>query len=264
MTNPHGTPVWYQLVSPDPDAAEAFYGHVLGWTTAPDDPPPPPGENQFDYREWVAPDGERIGGLMAPPPFAGMAPGWCFYAAVDDVDATIAAAVAAGAQAPMPAVDLPGTGRIALLIDPDGHRFYVMNGPAADRSQAFQPGDAPAPGHAVWNELTAADQDRAVAFYAGLLGWHQAGAMPMGALGDYKFVHAGPTAIGAAMNTPPGGAPGWCIYFAVDDIDAAAARVGAGGGAVVQGPDAIPGGRYSVVARDPHGASFGVVGPRRG
>lgn len=263
MTNPHGTPVWYQLVSPDPDAAEAFYGHVLGWTTAPDDPPPEPGENTLDYREWVAPDGERIGGLMAVPPFMDMAPGWCVYVAVDDVDATVAAATAAGAQAPMPAVDLPGTGRIALLVDPAGHRFYVMNGPASDRSRAFLAADAAAPGHAVWNELSAADQDSALAFYAHLFGWRHEGAMPMGAPGDYKFVLSGEAAIGASMTTPPGGTPGWRFYFAVDDVDAAVARLVAGGGTLVAGPDAIPGGQYSVIATDPQGAEFGFVGARR-
>ncbi|MEH3048230.1 VOC family protein [Sphingomonas adhaesiva] len=122
---------------------------------------------------------------------------------------------------------------------------------------------APAPGHAVWNELTAADQDRSFAFYADLLGWHHAGAMPMGPLGDYKFIQSGGVAIGASMNTPPGGAPGWRFYFAVDDIDAAAARLTHGGGTILQGPDEIPGGRYSVVAHDPHGTAFGLVGPRR-
>ncbi len=262
MTNPHGSPVWYQLVARDADAAELFYSRLFGWTTAPDDALPDADEAGVDYREFVAPDGERIGGLMPPPPFMEMAPGWCFYLAVDDVDAAIAAAVAAGAQAPMPAMEIPGTGRMALLIDPDGQRFYVMSGPASDRSQAFHGGDTPAPGHAVWNELTADDQDRSFAFYADLLRWHHAGAMPMGTLGDYKFIHAGDAAIGASMNTPPGATAGWRFYFAVDDVDAAVARLQEGGGAVIQGPDEIPGGRHSVVAHDPQGIEFGFVGHR--
>lgn len=263
MANPQGTPVWYQLVTPDADAAERFYATVFGWTTAPDDAPPGSDQDGIDYRELVAPDGERIGALMPPPPFMEMAPGWCFYVAVDDVDATIAAATSAGAQAPMPAMEIPGTGRMALLVDPDGQRFYVMNGPAADRSQAFLAGDAPAPGHAVWNELIAADQDRAFGFYADLLGWTHAGAMPMGPLGDYTFIQAGEIAIGAAMNTPPGAAPGWRVYFAVDDIDGATARVAQSGGTILQPPGEIPGGRYSAIAIDPQGIAFGVVGRRQ-
>lgn len=263
MTHPHGTPVWYQLVATDADAAETFYTRLFGWTIAPDDAPPGSQEETFDYRELVAPDGERIGALMPPPPFMEMAPGWSFYVTVDDVDAAVAAATAAGAVAPTPAMDMPGAGRIALLIDPDGHRFYVMNGPAADRSQAFLDGAAPSQGHAVWNELSATDQDRSFAFYAGLLRWHHAGAMPMGPLGDYKFIQAGDMAIGASMNTPPGASPGWRFYFAVGDVDAALARLAEGGGTVLQGPDEIPGGRYSVVAHDPQGVEFGLVGHRR-
>ena len=32
MTNPTGNFVWYELISPDPDASKAFYDAVVGWT----------------------------------------------------------------------------------------------------------------------------------------------------------------------------------------------------------------------------------------
>ncbi|WP_408021716.1 VOC family protein [Siccirubricoccus phaeus] len=31
MPNPHGDFIWYELLTSDPQAAEAFYGAVLGW-----------------------------------------------------------------------------------------------------------------------------------------------------------------------------------------------------------------------------------------
>lgn len=34
MTNKHGEWIWFELLTGDPDAAQAFYGDVVGWTTA--------------------------------------------------------------------------------------------------------------------------------------------------------------------------------------------------------------------------------------
>jgi predicted enzyme related to lactoylglutathione lyase len=56
----------------------------------------------------------------------------------------------------------------------------------------------------------------------------------------------------------------WSFYIGVDDIDRAAQAVTAGGG-TLNGPIMeIPGGEFSVHASDPQGATFGLVGPRKG
>ncbi|MBB3691505.1 VOC family protein [Sphingomonas sp. BK580] len=257
MTDREGLPIWYELLARDPDAAERFYTHVLGWSV---------GRPQLtaapDYRVLVAPDGDAVGGLMAVPPGAPMVPRWLFYLAVDDVDATVQRVTATGGTVTMPAMDLPEVGRLALVADPQGAPFYVMRASGDDESRAFRGADTATPGHAVWNELTAPDQDAALAFYAALFGWRHEGAMPMGPLGDYKFVHSGTTCLGATMNSFAGKAAGWQFYFMVDDVDAAVERLTGAGGRVVQGPDEIPGGSFSVVAVDPEGAAFGFVGER--
>lgn len=257
MTDRQGLPIWYELLARDPDAAERFYTHVLGWTSRRPQLAAAP-----DYRVLAAPDGDGIAGLMAVPPGAPMTPGWLFYLAADDVDATVERIVAAGGSVTMPATDIHEVGRIALVADPDGTLFYVMRG-NGEESRSFRTTDTAAAGHAVWNELTARDQDAALGFYAGLFGWRHEGAMPMGALGDYKFVHSGTTCLGATMNSFAGKGPGWQFYFMVDDVDAAIARLTEAGGRVIQGPDEIPGGSFSVVAADPEGANFGFVGERR-
>ena len=46
------------------------------------------------------------------------------------------------------------------------------------------------------------------------------------------------------------------------DIDRAHAAVTANGGTITNEPMEIPGGDYALVARDPQGAGFGLVGPR--
>ena len=45
---------------------------------------------------------------------------WFAYLAVDDVDARVAEATAAGAELMRPIFDVPGVGRIAILKDPTG------------------------------------------------------------------------------------------------------------------------------------------------
>lgn len=256
MAHAQGNPVWFELIADDADAAQAYYADVVGWTIAPGEMP------GMDYRIVAAPDGDRIAGLMPRP--AGMPgkPVWLVYVGCDDVDATVAAAQAAGATLRLPPMEVPGAGRLAMLADPQGHPFYVMQGDGARDSRAFEQGPEARAGHAVWIELSAPDQDAGIAFYADLFGWRQDGAMPMGPLGEYRFLYNGATPVGAAMRTPPGAPDGWQTYFLTPDIDAAVGRATAGGGTLVQGPDEIPGGAFSAVLADPQGARFGLVGRR--
>lgn len=259
MSNPHGYPIWFELLTSDHNATKRFYDAVVGWVIE----ARPAGE--MDYRMIATPDGDLVGGVMALTDAmtgGGAKPGWLFYIGVDDVDATAGQVTAAGGAVLMPPFDLPGVGRMALVADPQGAPFYVMRGASDTASTAFQPGEIATPGHAVWNELSTGDPDGAIDFYRRLFGWRQEGSMPMGELGDYKFLHAGPAPIGAAMGLVNCDRPGWLFYFLVPEIDVATLRVRDGGGAVVQEPVEIPGGGFSMVAEDPHGVRFGLVGSR--
>lgn len=256
MANHPGVPVWYELIAPDADAAEAFYAEVVGWRFEQSQ-----GGPDMDYR--IAHVGEAgVAGVMQRPEGMATPNSWLVYFGVDDVDAAVAVAETAGAAVHMQPFDMPGVGRLAFLGDPQGALFYLMRGASEQTSTAFVTQEHSAPGHVVWNELSAPDPEAALAFYGTLFGLRQEGAMPMGDLGDYRFVHVGSTCIGAVMGEVPNGRPGWQIYFSVSDIDAALERLQAAGGSVLQGPDQIPGGSFSVVATDPTGARFGLVGPR--
>jgi len=57
--------------------------------------------------------------------------------------------------------------------------------------------------------------------------------------------------------------PYWGYYFNVDGIDAAVARVAAGGGNVINGPHQVPDGQWIVQCTDPQGAAFALVATRR-
>lgn len=255
MTNPHGTPIWYELLTADPDASKRFYDDVVGWTV--EDRP----SGEMDYRMIDTGNG-LVGGVMRLTPEmtgGGARPTWLFYIGVDDVDATTEAIKAAGGSVTMGPWDLPGVGRMAMVADPHGVPFYVMRGSSDESSTAY---DRTGMGKCNWNELTTTDQPAAQDFYATVFGWTYPDRMPMGALGDYVFVNVGDRTIGATMTQREGGPPpSWTFYFRAPDIEAAADKVRAGGGAVHHGPIEVPGGDRIILASDPHGATFGVVGP---
>ncbi|HEY0625379.1 MAG TPA: VOC family protein [Allosphingosinicella sp.] len=256
MRNTHGSFIWYELLTSDPDAAARFYGDVIGWRAENANQP------GMDYRFFYA-GHEGIAGHMKLPleaADAGARPVWLGYIGVEDVDETVAGIEAAGGRVQMPAMDIEGVGRMAMVADAQGIPFYVMRGFSDQPSTSF----GNEPGHCAWNELSTSDQDGALTFYTSLFGWEKGDAMPMGEMGDYQFINLGGEMIGAIMRAPAEGPPPmWRYYFQVEDIDASTASVTAGGGTVHHGPHEIPGGNFMIIASDPQGAMFGAVGPRK-
>jgi predicted enzyme related to lactoylglutathione lyase len=51
------------------------------------------------------------------------------------------------------------------------------------------------------------------------------------------------------------------VYFGIDDIDAAAERIGESGGTIMVPKTEVPGGQF-LVAQDPQGAVFGIFAGR--
>jgi predicted enzyme related to lactoylglutathione lyase len=116
MSKSHGTFHWNELMARDVTAAKKFYADTIGWTY--DGMPTPDGQTY-----WVAKMGDQpVAGLfdISGPDYQGMPDGWMPYLAVDDVDARIKKAVAAGARVMKPPFDVPGIGRIAILMEPGG------------------------------------------------------------------------------------------------------------------------------------------------
>lgn len=118
----HGAFSWNELMTTDPDAALAFYGALLGWTT----------------QKMAMPDGDyhvvrvgetSVGGVMAMPPGAqagGMPPAWGSYVTVTDVDATARKATELGGKVVHGPHDIPGVGRMAVIVDPQGAALNVI------------------------------------------------------------------------------------------------------------------------------------------
>jgi predicted enzyme related to lactoylglutathione lyase len=196
----------------------------------------------------------------------GARPGWLGYIYVEDVDRSVAAIEQDGGKTWMPPFDIPNVGRIALVTDPQDAPFYVMKPipPANDPNAESDVFSVDQPQHVRWNELSTTDPDAAIAFYRRHFGWGQEGEMDMGEMGKYRFIQSGATRIGAVMRKPPQlPVSAWSYYIGVDDIDRAVSAIQAGGGRILNGPMEIPGGEFALNGLDPHGAAFGLVGPRK-
>jgi uncharacterized protein len=116
-------------------------------------------------------------------------------------------------------------------------------------------------GEPYWFEIGVADATKARTFYGGLLGW------------EFETGPSGDDAAGAVIRTPgiDGGLHGGdqgaspYLFFRVDDMDAALARVSELGGKVEPAPGVDPEqdsefGRFAL-CRDDQGSSFGLHQP---
>ena len=152
-------------------------------------------------------------------------------------------------------------GRFAVVADPQGAAFVLFRGSSERPPERLPQGTQ---GTVGWNELHAGEREAAFAFYADLFGWREAEAFDMGPAGTYQLFAAGDGPVGGMMTKRESvPAPFWLYYFTVDAIDAASVRVTGAGGRVLEGPHPVPGGSWILRCRDPQGAMFALVAPRR-
>jgi len=123
--NEPGCPIWHELTSPDLPTATKFYADVLGveWEAM-------PMETGDDYTCLMV-EGRPVGGAF-PPPMEGIPPHWEVYFNVADADATAARVGELGGAVLQPAWDVVGVGRLAMLQDPQGAVFGLMQNPPDD------------------------------------------------------------------------------------------------------------------------------------
>jgi predicted enzyme related to lactoylglutathione lyase len=264
MANPAGSFIWYELMTPEPDAMAPFYGAVVGWTISAAQPGQSGG---MDYRMIGRSDGKFAGGVLrlsADMQQHGARPLWIAYLSTPDVDGRLSAIVADGGKVQMPATDLP-VGRIAMVADPQGVPFYLMTpvpppGVADATSDVF---DRHAPQHVNWNELASPDLAASKAFYSRHFGFEFNEAMNMGPMGDYCFIDHHGKRLGGVMQRQDDRQPAaWLFYIGVPSIAAATRAIKANGGTVLVEPRELPTSEWIVVATDPAGAAFGLSGPK--
>jgi predicted enzyme related to lactoylglutathione lyase len=113
--------------------------------------------------------------------------------------------------------------------------------------------------------FTVADQDAALAFYTGRLGWDVRSDVRFGPDNENRWLEVAPPGSVArlALNPPMGGTPGGsAIGMEVDDVLAEHARLtGVGGIDVDPAPQQAPGTPLMFSLRDPDGNHIWVVSP---
>jgi hypothetical protein len=240
--------VWFELVTPDARRAQAFYREVLGWRVQPF----PTGSGTY---EMVYAGDAMIGGYAAPRR-TGDPSRWISCVSVEDVDATVAEAVARGARLLESPTDVPGVGRRAALVDPQGVELVLFRNLMGDPPDL----DAVPDGQWLWNELHVPDVEAALGFYEPVLGYaHRgfgSGGEPYTILSRDGVDRGGVTTAGCS-ETPPH----WLPYVKVQDVDRAVARARQAGGQVRVVED-IPGvGRIAILS-EPAGAVLALLSPR--
>ena len=113
---------WSELQAADPVRARAFYAGVMGWTPkivalADQSRAPEPGEKEYTVFN-VA--GREVAGAVQAEAASGRASFWLTYIQVANVDAAALKAVELGGKLLEAPTDIPSTGRIAIIEDPEG------------------------------------------------------------------------------------------------------------------------------------------------
>lgn len=247
-----GTPSWVDLGTSDPTEAVRFYSELFGWTIA--EGPPDAG----GYRMCMLGD-HAVAGL-GPQMNADVPPSWTTYISVASADEMAAAIKDDGGSVLVEPMDVLDVGRMAVAADPGGAVFSIWQ-PRAHVGAGL----VNDPNTWCWNELTTRDPQHSVEFYGAVFGW-TANLLPTAGAADYTEFHLGDRGIAGMLpiagDATSGGPPNqWMVYFAVDDCDAAVAKVETLGGAVMTPPTDVPPGTFAVV-KDPQGAVFSVIAMR--
>lgn len=253
----HGQFVWYELMTSDAAGAKKFYPSVTGWGTE--------DWQNANYTMWTA-SGIPLGGIVQLRPDQlqqGMQPNWMPYVEASDVDGTARLAASIGGRVLFGPQDIPGTGRFAVLADPQGAVFAIYK--SLSPTEAFD--GEPIVGHFSWHELLTTDAVSAFEFYRRLFGWEKTGEFEMGPSGTYQMYGRGGKRYGGIFNRSDemGNVPPfWTCYVAVRDIDKAVAAVKQNGGMLMYGPMEVPGGDWVAGVMDPQRAAFALhqVGSR--
>ena len=254
MVDYPGCFAWYELMTTNMAGAETFYGNVVGWRAQDASTP------NLAYKLLSA-GKVPLGGLIDLPEEGrrmGAWPRWMGYIEVNDVEATADRIKRLGGTVHVPPTNT-NIGLIAVVADPQTATFGLVKGLKPGRQQ---PAESGKPGRVGWHELRAADGEKAFAFYGEIFGWQETQA-EISQTVTYQLFSSGGLTLGGMFTKPADEPiPFWLFYFNVEDIDAALARVKAGGGHVSEGTLELSDGSRVARCTDPQGAAFALQGKR--
>ena len=115
---PPGGWIWNELSTSDEKAALAFYEKAFAFTH---DAMPMPDGTYYSLKQ-----GDKGRAGLYKSMHAGMPTMWTPYVCVADCDASSAKATSLGATVVVPPSDIPGVGRLAMFVDPQGASIAVL------------------------------------------------------------------------------------------------------------------------------------------
>ena len=254
----HGQFCWYDLMTTDVEAAKRFYTSLGGWSTQFFEKSQP-GQ---PYTLWMH-KGNPIGGVMQLGPeqrSRGIPPMWLPSVEVSDVDASARKAESLGGKVHAGPMDVPDTGRYALVQDPQGAMIGIFK-PIDNRPMPSTFDGTPQAGRVSWHELMTTDYKRAADFYRQLFGWEKVAEMDMGPGGMYYEYGLKGKMYGGMYNRPAEMSsipPFWLNYIFTNDLQQSLDKAQKAGAKIVNGPMDIPGGGSIVVLADPQGAGIAL------
>ena len=127
----HGSMQWCELMTPDPEAAAAFYRMLLRVKTDPMEMPDGSINSIVSTEDGPVMSISALAGLSKELVARLGGPTWIVYFNVDDVDAVVERAAQNGAELPDPPWDVPGVGRMAWIFDPLGALLGLITPPSS-------------------------------------------------------------------------------------------------------------------------------------
>src|SRR5262245_28472148 len=128
-----GRPLWYELMTTDSKAAEAFYRTVVGWTTTPFEESPQP------YTIFGRSKEMPVAGVLTTPKEVKAPPFWAMYVGVPNLEDARTHITRLGGRECSPVIDIPVVGKMQMMTDPQGAAFYIYQ----PSSTEFPPEVAP-------------------------------------------------------------------------------------------------------------------------
>ncbi len=242
-TKNSGHVVWHDLITPNLAQSQAFYSSVFGW--------------QFqvvnDSYTLVSLDGKLIAG-MAELDNKQNASHWLSLISSKDIAAVSEKTIKAGGKVLVSSTEIKGRGTIAVLEDPQGAVFSLINTVNGD-PEAQQTDNG-----WIWQEVWSDNPEQSKAFYQSL-GNYSAQSKPLNN-GNYSYLALnGTPAIGFVKKPDAEIGNTWVNYIKVTDVDATLLKVTAAGGIVLMAPnDKVRNGSVAII-RDPAGAGIVIQEP---
>ncbi|MEA3230127.1 MAG: VOC family protein [Thermodesulfobacteriota bacterium] len=234
-----GKVVWHDLVTPDMDKAKVFYTGLFGWTF----------EDITRGYSIAKNNGQIIAGI-AEIGLSGRPSHWLLHVSVIDMDHTLSYVKSAGGSLVLKPFDLAGRGRVALVKDPQGAAFGIVQSSHGDPTDR-----KPIVNGWLWNEVWTGDVHGAIEFYRQIADYRVAERTTDG--NTYRYLeYNGRPRVGFLKKPDAQIDNTWVAYIRVDDIGTVLNKVEPLGGKILVPPQpAIRNGSVAVIT-DPDGAGF--------